>query len=253
MINRVKGKIRKIYFKIKKIDKEYIIIGCILIFIFCFGMYNYFSKNMKANEKEFENAISKEQDLNSDEIEGEDGKIIYIHLDGMVKKAGLYEVKEGARLKEVIDKAGGLTEKANVKMINFALKVSDGEKIYIPSVDDKEGTDELELFGSALNNESLNETSSNSSSSNSSTSTRKNINEKNTNDKKEKVSNRKININKAKKEELVKINGIGDAMAERIIKYRNEHGKFNQIEDIKEVRGIGDAKFEKLKNSITVS
>lgn len=64
--------------------------------------------------------------------------------------------------------------------------------------------------------------------------------------------NFKININKATKEELVKLEGIGPALAERIIKYRNFYGPFNRIEDIKKIYGIGDSKFNRIKNYLSV-
>lgn len=61
-----------------------------------------------------------------------------------------------------------------------------------------------------------------------------------------------ININKASKEELQKLTGIGESTAKKIINYREEYGKFKTIEDIKNVSGIGDAKFEAIKKDITV-
>lgn len=64
--------------------------------------------------------------------------------------------------------------------------------------------------------------------------------------------NGKININTASKNLLVSINGIGDKIAERIIKYREENGKFETIEDIMKINGIGDSKFEDIKDYITV-
>lgn len=62
----------------------------------------------------------------------------------------------------------------------------------------------------------------------------------------------KININTASKEELLTLPGIGEVISERIIDYRNEYGKFDSIEEITEVSGIGKAKFENIKDLITV-
>ena len=61
-----------------------------------------------------------------------------------------------------------------------------------------------------------------------------------------------ININKASEEDLQKLTGIGESTAKKIINYREEYGKFKTIEDIKNVSGIGDAKFEAIKKDITV-
>ena len=62
----------------------------------------------------------------------------------------------------------------------------------------------------------------------------------------------KVNINTATKEELMSLDGVGEATAEKIIAYRQEHGPFSSIEEIKEVSGIGDKKYEAIKESITV-
>ena len=62
----------------------------------------------------------------------------------------------------------------------------------------------------------------------------------------------KVNLNKASLEELQTVRGIGPALAERIIQYRDEHGRFERIEDIVQVRGVGEAKFEKLKSQVSI-
>ncbi|MFH1655771.1 MAG: helix-hairpin-helix domain-containing protein [Candidatus Omnitrophota bacterium] len=62
----------------------------------------------------------------------------------------------------------------------------------------------------------------------------------------------KVNINEAAEEELLKLDGIGPALAKRIIKFRNGYGPFEKIEDIKRIYGIGDKKFEQIKDFLTV-
>ena len=238
---KIKKNIYSMFLKIKKIDKEYLIIGGILIAIFVFGIYSYFTKDMKNVEENIDKVIMQKQEKEEVEI-----KNIYVHLDGMVKKPGLYEVNDGARLKEVIDKAGGLTDKANIKLINFALKVTDGEKIYIPSLDDKDGKDDLDMFNNQINTEDKNTNTSISSAN-------RNISYGNSNKNNNNVSkSNKVDINKGSKEELTKINGIGEQTADKIIEYRKEHGKFNSIEEIKEIKGIGEAKYSKIKDYIVV-
>ena len=143
-----------------------------------------------------------------------------VHIVGEVKKQGIVEIKEGARIADVIKKAGGETEEADLSKINLAYPVEDGEKIYIPNKNDKE---DLEYITEGIGNEKVynNEES-------------------------------KININKASQVELETLPGIGPSTALKIIEYREENGKFEQIEDIKNVSGIGDAKFENIKESICV-
>lgn len=136
-------------------------------------------------------------------------KNIGVYITGEIKNPGVYYVKEGTRLNELIDIAGGILQEADVDKINMAQKLRDSEKINIPS---KEALIEL-------------------------TSDENNI--------------KKININTASKEELTKLNGIGESTAEKIIKYR-ENATFETIEDIMEVQSIGKSKFEKIKDDITV-
>ena len=61
-----------------------------------------------------------------------------------------------------------------------------------------------------------------------------------------------VNVNKASAEELQVIRGIGPSLAERIIQYRDEHGRFEKVEDLVKVRGIGEAKFEKIKEQVSL-
>lgn len=61
-----------------------------------------------------------------------------------------------------------------------------------------------------------------------------------------------VSINKAGNEELQLVRGIGPALAERIIQYREEHGPFRKVEDLANVRGIGEAKFQKIKDQISI-
>lgn len=132
---------------------------------------------------------------------------ICIDISGEVNNPGVYEVENNARLYQIIEKAGGLTDQADTNSINQAKYVEDGEKIIIPS----------------KNNVSNNQSDKNGL----------------------------ININTADKEELKEIPGVGDAIADRIIEYR-ETTQFKSIEDIMCVSGIGNATFEKMKSKITV-
>nr|WP_314629913.1 helix-hairpin-helix domain-containing protein [uncultured Mogibacterium sp.] len=137
----------------------------------------------------------------------------YIDISGAVNSPGVYKVKKKTRVFELIEKAGGLKTDANLDAFNQAEFVKDGQKIVIPS---NEGGD--------INRE---------------------IDDKTNND------GGMININLADKSRLMSLPGVGDAIAQRIIDYRKDH-RFSKVEDLKQVKGIGDATFEKLKNMITV-
>lgn len=143
---------------------------------------------------------------------------IIVHIDGEVMKPGVIELNEGSRVIDAINIAGGLTEYADEKRINLAKKIYDEEKIYIP----KTGEETSEIQTVSFNQD-------NNSNSNQA----------------------KININIATKEELQKLPGIGPVLAERIIEYRQTN-RFSKIDDIKKVSGIGDKKFEAIKDYIVV-
>lgn len=133
-------------------------------------------------------------------------------VSGAVNSPMVVELKEGSRIGDAIDAAGGLGENADITNINRAAIVNDGDKIYIPIKGEviPEGTPGQE-----------NGTS-------------------------------KININTATASELQKVNGIGPVTAEKILLYRTSNGSFNQLEDLKKVDGIGDKTYEKMKDQITI-
>ncbi len=166
------------------------------------------------------------EDDKSDEETGTDEKekisLIVVDINGAVKKPGIYELNEGMRVNDAIDAAGGFTEDVNSdyvsKNINKARILRDEEKIYIPCIEDDISLIEENI---ADNNANINTFSG------------------------------KININTASKEQLITLKGIGDAFAQRIIDYRNDK-KFSNIEDIKNVKGIGDKTFEQIKDYIRV-
>ena len=123
-------------------NKQKIILGCIIfIMILVIGIYGY----MQLQKNDYE-SIEEEyvENLNEDPVIEEEkaSNTIVIHLDGEVKKPGIIELKEGERISDAVEKAGGLTEKASLKNVNLAYKPEDGEKIYIPSKEEEnEGTE----------------------------------------------------------------------------------------------------------------
>lgn len=212
--------------------KQKITIICIAaILVIAFIYYkNIINKN---NFSQIDENI--EISTNEEYKETEDKKImIKVHVCGSVNKEGVVELEENSRVSDAIEKAGGLKENANILDINLAYMLEDGMKVYIPSVEDKSNTEEnlksnIENdFNKSVGNLENKNTISNSSKS------------------------KKININTAMQSELETLPGIGESTAQKIINYRKDNGKFKTIEDIKKVSGIGNAKFEKIKELIDI-
>jgi competence protein ComEA len=204
---------------IEILKEKKLIIGAILIIILGGGFYLYnlnnddvsIVNNTEKIESEEDEIDKKEQDNN-----------IVVHVAGEVKKPGIVRLEEGSRLEDAINKAGGLTDNADISNINLAYIIEDGIKIKIPSIYETEIADSYIIEGIEEGKE---------------------IN---------KDKNNKININTATKEELETLDGIGASLALRIIEYREKNGKFKNMEDIKNVTGIGDSKYDAIKDNIKV-
>ena len=202
-----------------------IAIGGVIIFVI--GYYLYTTTSNESYEQL--DIISEEQDnQNKENVEKEQEEMIVVHIAGEVKKPGIVKTKEGARIADIIEEAGGLTENANITNINLAYIIEDGQKITIPSKDQKVEAKQEEYIQTENEQGIINE--------------EQGIFNK----------NQVLNINRATKEELQTLQGIGESTAEKIITYRKENGNFKQIEDIKNVPGIGDAKYENIKDKISV-
>ena len=156
------------------------------------------------------------------------GKICYVHICGAVKCPGVYELMPDGRLYEAIQMAGGLTDDAAGEALNQAERIEDGSRIYVPTKDEvRNGTAEPEYVA---RNAADAETSE----------------DVNTDD------TGKVNINTASKEQLMALTGIGEAKAASIIRYREEHGSFQKVEDLMEVEGIKEGVFQKVKDQIKI-
>ncbi len=195
---------------------------------------NVKSDSKNKNDKEF----------NEEKVEEEN--FMAVHVTGEVKNPSVVRVKEGSRIEDIIKAAGGLTENADITDVNLAFVVEDGMKIRIPSNDNEdskknnsgEEVDEKEKNQiESKNNEYITQDSG------------KGVivsNESN------ELSSSIVNINTASQTELEELPGIGPSISSRIIEYRNQKGNFKKIEDVKNVTGIGDSKFEKIKDLIKV-
>lgn len=187
----------------------------------------------KASETANDDGNGEVAEESDKEKETQGGGKIFIDIAGEVKNPGVYEVTSDSRIFEAIEKAGGLTEKADTTNVNQAETVKDGQKISIP----KKGSTAQSSGGSG--GESSQTTSAPASNAQTSAGT-------------DPASGTKININSADSSQLQTINGIGPSTAEKIIRYRTSKGAFKSIDDLKKVNGIGDKKLEKLRPYVTI-
>lgn len=167
---------------------------------------------------------SKEIMINEETIEEsheytENKNHIYVYLSGEVESPGVYKLENEARLYQAIELAGGMTKNAQKEYLNLAETVYDGQQINILSKKEYKKSQEQDT-------DIVQNTDS---------------------------DNALININTATPEELQSLSGIGETRAKAIIEYREKNGKFQTIEDIKNVSGIGDSTFENIQNDITVN
>lgn len=179
--------------------------------------------------------------------------VCFVHICGEVKNPGVYELKEGSRIFQAVEAAGGLTEEADADRVNLAAPVLDGMKVQIPGRDEVlGGTGPEQAWGSAQYIETVPEpVGKTKPKSADAVGTDAGGGQKSAGPAAG-SGTKTVNINTAGIEELTGLDGIGKARAEDIIRYRTEHGGFQKIEEIMSIPGIKDALFQKIKDSITV-
>ena len=272
-----------------RIKKYLILSSAIIMLLFFLFLYVKESDKTKIKEDmisqiEKENSVEKITTISNEKI--------FVDIKGEVKKPGVYEFNMGDKVIDAINKAGGLTKNGITSNINLSLKLKNEMVIYIFSKDDFTTTTSITTQKTIIPATSTTtKKTTNTTTMTSTTTTKTTIPTTNTttpiittkiiipkdacntigcsNDIKDEVptisvdienpivdntkeDSNKININTANEEELTTLNGIGTSKAKSIIEYRNNNGLFNSIEDIKNVSGLGDALFEKIKDSITV-
>lgn len=226
----------EIHIRINNFNKKNKILLIVIVAIVAISSYYFiFDRKEEWLNNQEQNLEIKEEIKTNDQIENnsneqqlEKNENIIVHVSGAVNKEGIVELKNNSRIIDAIDKAGGLKDEADITNINLAYIIEDGMKIHIPSKEEKESTIIVESNIDSGTVEQSNEIKSN-------------------NNKK-----LKININTATKTDLETLPGIGESTALKIIEYRKKKGKFKLIEDIKQVNGIGENKFNKIKELITV-
>lgn len=229
-------KIKSLVFKYKL----YLVVGFIMLVIFVWAiskdnsrkenLSNFSSEKQELTRKTDPNDIKMSHTDSTNEKRTQknlEPKDVTCDISGAIKNQGVYTLKNGARLNELIEIAGGLTTNAQLKNVNRALILKDQDKIYIPHVGEK--FSKTDIVSSEEENSTTSADISNAQS-----------------------NSPKININTADSVELQKLNGIGEKKAQQIISYRQKNGQFKQIEDLKQVSGIGDKTFETLKSQLEI-
>lgn len=168
-------------------------------------------EDSKESNKETSDAIDAEG-----KVSDEDDTVIFVDVCGQVKIPGVYEFEPESRVYEAIKEAGGMTEDAAVSYLNQAEKLSDGQKVYVPSKDEVSSGQMTQEMPDASSQDG------------------------------------KVNLNTASKEELMTLSGIGEVKAESIIKFREEQGGFQSAEDIMKIEGIKEGVFNKIKDQIKI-
>lgn len=218
--------------------KKYKYVITIFLFMLIIFYIVFIKVNLKSKEK---NLVDNQVVINEVEKVEVDLKddLVYVDIKGAVKKPGVYKINSDKKIIDVITMAGGLMENANTDNINLSKKVTDEMVIIIYTDEEVKNSNVVDTVIKVIDKECVCPNIQNDGCINTE------INDSITN------VNKTININTATLEELMSINGLGEAKAKAIIKYREENGYFKIIDDLLNVSGIGEALFEKIKEYIT--
>ena len=150
---------------------------------------------------------------------------VYVYVCGAVELPGVYSLRQGSRLYEAVELAGGLTADADENCLNMARQIADGEQVVILTQEEALALREAGAYayppGDAAQGVSAQDPGL-------------------------------VNINTATVTELTTVSGIGASRAQAIVDYRERNGRFGSIYDIKKVDGIKDGLFSKIKDKITI-
>ncbi len=208
----------------------YFIGGFILFFLVLINSVLAFSNNDK-NEIEEEEIPQVKESV----------KTIFVDIKGEVKNPGVYEVGKDYTIYQAIEKAGGLTKEANTDYINLSKRVTDSMAIIIYSQKEINAMkkDEQIKYQIKVEEKSCPDNLNDAC-----------LNKKESSNKEENSS--KVSLNEGVKEDFMTLSGVGESKAQAIVEYRLKNGPFKKIEDIKNVPGIGDSIYEKIKDNLTL-
>lgn len=175
-----------------------------------------------------ERTVEREQDKTEEEEELTQEGSTFAHICGAVTNPGVYPIKSDSRVVDLVELAGGFTVEAAKDYVNQALKVQDGQRIYIPTQTELQELSAREYMAGGGISSTSEQTSSVTS------------------------DTKLININTATAGELMELPGVGEAKAASIIEYRNTNGKFKTIQDLMKISGIKEGLFHKISGYITV-
>ena len=139
------------------------------------------------------------------------GRAVYVHVAGRVARPGLYRLPPGSRIATAIDRAGGPARGAELSAVNLAMRVQDGQQVLVP----RRGS--TPAAGAAGGHAE---------------------------------GGAPLSLGTATVEQLDQLDGIGPTLAKRIVEYREQHGGFRSLDELKQVEGIGDKRFAALKDSL---
>lgn len=176
------------------------------------------------NEDVAATEIMAENNADDTQTAGSDKKR-FVYICGAVNVPGVYEVEQNARLYEVVEAAGGLREDAAEESVNQARQIEDGEMIRILTQEEAAQAGDEEA-GEGAENDVKAETAND--------------------------SDGRIDLNLATVAELMTLPGIGQAKADSIVRYREKNGAFSSIEEIKQVEGIKEGVYNRIKDNIKV-
>ncbi|MCK9216366.1 MAG: helix-hairpin-helix domain-containing protein [Firmicutes bacterium] len=201
-------------------NREKLLFFIISVLIIALSGTIYINHNKTSQFVLGEENIAKTKEIDTIEIDEQistEPKMIGIHIGGQVKNPGFIWIEEGTRLYDALNYIGGSLPEADLDMVNLSKILSDEEKIYIP----KKGED------ASIDMTQYSETSNSS-------------------------TNKMININTASEAELSTLPGIGPALSKKIVDHRDSKGFFKSTEDIRDVSGIGEKRYDGIKDLITV-
>jgi competence protein ComEA len=143
------------------------------------------------------------------------GAEAFVHVTGAVRHPGVYRLPSWARLDLAVKRAGGATRAADLEGVNLAAKIADGQQVVVP----RKGVAALAGGGggaAALGG----------------------------------APSAPISLNTATADQLDELDGVGPATAQKILEFRQEHGGFRSVDDLKQISGIGPKKFDALKDKV---
>ena len=161
------------------------------------------------------------------------GKVT-VYVCGEVQIPGVYSLDEDKRIADAVEAAGGLSTNAAADWVNLAQKLTDGVKIYIPTVEETQNGMAQQKSAAGMLPKGVTDSGNEDDA------------------KVDADCDALVNINTATKEELMTIKGVGESKAESIIEFRTANGPFKRIEDIMNITGIKEGMFNKIKDKITV-